>query len=38
MLAQTEMATGAAGIGPIAVSDENRNTKPTLEQIGVTKK
>ena len=40
MLAQTEKATGAKGIGPIAVTEGNRNqpVPATLEEIGVTKK
>lgn len=40
MLAQTEKATGAKGIGPIAVTEWNRNqpVPATLEEIGVTKK
>ena len=31
-------ATGAAGIGPIAVPNGNRNTTPTLADIGIDKK
>ena len=31
-------ATGAAGIGPIAVTNENRNTTPTLAEIGIDKR
>lgn len=31
-------ATGAKGIGPIAVPDGNRNQEPTLADIGITKK
>lgn len=40
MLAQTEKATGAKGIGPIAVPFGYRNqpVPATLEEIGVTKK
>lgn len=36
MLAQTPKATGAAGIGPIAVEATDRNT-PTLAEMGITK-
>ena len=37
MLAAMPKATGAAGIGPIAVPEEYRN-EPTLEDMGITKK
>ena len=36
MLAQTPKATGAAGIGPIAVEANDRN-QPTLSDMGITK-
>ena len=36
MLAQTPKATGAAGIGPIAVEATDRN-QPTLAEMGITK-
>lgn len=36
MLAQTPKATGAAGIGPIAVEATDRN-QPTLADMGITK-
>jgi hypothetical protein len=31
-------ATGAKGVGPIAVPDRNRNEPATLAEIGITKK
>jgi len=37
-LKQMPKATGAAGVGPIAVPDGNRNQPPTLASIGITKK
>jgi N6-adenosine-specific RNA methylase IME4 len=38
MLQATPRATGAAGVGPIAVPDENRNGPPTLADLGLNKK
>lgn len=39
MLAATERAKGAKGVGPaIAVTPRNRNAPPTLAEIGVTKR
>ncbi|MDE2452917.1 MAG: hypothetical protein KGL43_04930 [Burkholderiales bacterium] len=38
MLAVMPKATGAKGIGPIAVPDEYRNDAPTLADLGLTKK
>ena len=38
MLGQTKKNTGAAGVGPIAVPEGNRNQEPTLKEIGVSKK
>ncbi len=37
-LKQMPKATGAKGVGPIAVSPENRNPTPTLADIGITKR
>jgi len=31
-------ATGAKGVGPIAVPEENRNQAPTLADLGISKK
>lgn len=38
MLKATPKNTGAKGIGPIAVPDENRNQPPTLADLGIDKK
>lgn len=38
MLQAAPKATGAKGVGPIAVPKENRNTAPTLSELGLTKK
>lgn len=38
MLRVMPKATGAKGIGPIAVSSENRNQSQTLADIGIIKK
>jgi hypothetical protein len=39
MLAQTERAKGAAGIGPpIAVTPRDHNAPPTLSVLGLTKR
>lgn len=38
MLQATPKATGAKGVGPIAVPKANRNTTPTLQELGLTKK
>jgi hypothetical protein len=38
MLQETPKATGARGVGPIAVPKENRNTPQTLAELGLTKK
>jgi hypothetical protein len=38
ILQATPKATGAKGIGPIAVTKENRNTNPTLDELGLSKK
>jgi hypothetical protein len=38
MLRAMPKATGAKGVGPIAVPHENRNQTPTLADIGITKK
>lgn len=38
MLRDMPKAGGAKGIGPIAVPSENRNTTPTLAEIGIDKK
>jgi hypothetical protein len=39
MLAATPRAEGARGVGPpIAVTPRNRNTPPTLEELGITKR
>jgi hypothetical protein len=38
MLRLMPKATGAKGVGPIAVPSENRNQTPTLADIGITKK
>jgi hypothetical protein len=37
-LKEMPKATGAKGVGPIAVPEENRNQTPTLAAIGITKK
>ena len=37
MLAEMPKATGAKGVGPIAVASCDRNQPPTLSDIGVTK-
>jgi len=37
-LAQMEKNKGAKGIGPIVVTQGNRNQAPTLAAIGVSKK
>lgn len=38
ILQATPKATGAKGIGPIAVPKGNRNTNPTLDELGLSKK
>jgi hypothetical protein len=38
MMKVTDRATGAAGIGPIAVPEKYCNQPPTLAEIGLTKK
>lgn len=38
ILAAMPKNTGAKGIGPIAVPDENRNQPPTLADLGIDKK
>lgn len=38
ILLETPKATGAKGVGPIAVPKEYRNTTPTLDELGLTKK
>lgn len=38
MLKATPKNTGAKGIGPIVVPDENRNQPPTLADLGIDKK
>jgi hypothetical protein len=38
MLKQTKKNTGAAGVGPIAVPEGNRNQEPTLKEQGISKK
>lgn len=38
MLQAAPKATGAKGVGPIAVPKENRNAAPTLAELGLTKK
>ena len=37
LLAETERAKGARGIGPIAVTSGDRNT-PTLSELGITRR
>jgi hypothetical protein len=38
LMAAAQKATGAKGVGPIAVPQGNRNTPPTLQEQGITKK
>lgn len=38
LLNETPRATGAKGVGPIAVTLRNRNDPPTLSELGITKR